>query len=402
MVRVSWINTGTTYRRMEGDICNIDTIPFGVYEVDLSITGWSLTKIADKFTFNYKLYDIQNDFLKYIIKTYNSTNGNLGVLMSGTRGSGKSVSSKLLANSLELPIIIVKSMGDKNEEMFSYLASFNFDCLFFFDEFEKQFSERDSTILQFMDGIYTSEYRRVFLLTTNHLTVNENLLSRPSRIRYVRQFGNLAKNIVDEYLEDNLNDKTNKELLLDYIDTLTISTIDILKAVVEEANIHGVEEFLNMKNSFNVQTATYSYRNVYSNIAIHKIKATKYSVEQAVEEMENYKNRFALNEAKSAELKAAKTTEEATLIEDKYKKLLNYVGSIFYGSTIVLDKSWTKLIPNKDYIRGEELVIGVDLEHKVVIARDGEDYISYYLIENPDERPSLYQEPKFDYSKLIY
>ena len=89
MVRVSWINTGTTYRRMEGDICNIDTIPFGVYEVDLSMTGWYLTKIADKFTFNYKLYNIQSDFLDYVTKTYNSTNGNLGILMNGTRGSGE-------------------------------------------------------------------------------------------------------------------------------------------------------------------------------------------------------------------------------------------------------------------------------------------------------------------------
>lgn len=401
MVRVSWINTGTTYRRMEGDICNIDAVPFGVYEVDLSITGWSLTKIADEFTFNYKLYDIQNDFLKYITKTYNSTNGNLGVLMSGTRGSGKSVSSKLLANSLGLPIIIVKSMGDKNEEMFSYLASFNFDCLFFFDEFEKQFSEHDSTILQFMDGIYTSEYRRVFLLTTNHLTVNENLLSRPSRIRYVRQFGNLAKNIVDEYLEDNLNDKTNKTLLLDYIDTLTISTIDILKAVVEEANIHGVEEFLNMKNSFNVQTAKYTYRTMLSSISISKIKDKKYDVEKAVEEINIFKNRNSLNETKTAELKEANTPEEVNSIKEKYDKLLNHIGNIFYGPSISLDKSWTKLIPNKDSFRDDELVIGVDIEHKVVICRDGEEYISYYLIENPDEKPSLYQEPKFDYSKLF-
>lgn len=400
MIRVSWINTGTTYRRMEGDICNIDTIPFGVYEVDLSITGWSLTKIADKFTFNYKLYDIQNDFLKYITKTYNSTNGNLGVLMSGTRGSGKSVSSKLLANSLELPIIIVKSMGDKNEEMFSYLASFNFDCLFFFDEFEKQFNEHDSTILQFMDGIYTSEYRRVFLLTTNHLTVNENLLSRPSRIRYVRQFGNLDKNIVDEYLEDNLNDKTNKTLLLDYIDTLTISTIDILKSIVEEANIHGVETFLEMKNSFNVQTAKYHYNLSYGCAPKDTVVKRNFTIETFLKEKKSWDNRFVLRDKRDSELAAATSDEEKRIIKEKYSNIENRIAS-YYTTTIERDKPWYKFIPGKDTIRDSE-VVKIDIKNNVVVCYDkDDDYFYYFLVENPNQKPSLYNNNISEYYKGI-
>ena len=292
-------------------------------------------------------------------------------------------------------------MGDNNEGMFSFLASFNFDCLFFFDEFEKQFGEHDSSVLQFMDGIYTSEYRRIFLLTTNNLTVNENLLSRPSRIRYVRQFGNLDKKVVDEYLEDNLHDKTNKTLLIDYIDTLTISTIDILKAIVEEANIHGVEEFIKMKNSFNVTTASYHYRNMYSSITISKVKRVKYSIEQAVKEIKIYEDRFNIKDTQAKELLKAKTQEEIDKINKEYTELLNTEGNIYYGNEITSDKPWTKLVPNKDRF-DDDLVLAVDLEHHIVVVDDGDGYLRYILIKNPDEKPSLYQERKFDYNSLFY
>ena len=96
--------------------------------------------------------------------------------------------AKILANKFNLPVIVVKSFGENNTQLIEFLASFNFDCVFFFDEFEKNFSDKDSSILQIMDGVYTSEYRRIFLLTTNETNINDNLISRPSRLRYIRRF----------------------------------------------------------------------------------------------------------------------------------------------------------------------------------------------------------------------
>ena len=70
--------------------------------------------------------------------------------------------------------------------MLKFLATqINFDCIFFFDEYEKEFRE---SVLSFMDGVRNSQYRKIFLLTTNELEINNNLLGRPSRIRYVRSF----------------------------------------------------------------------------------------------------------------------------------------------------------------------------------------------------------------------
>lgn len=73
---------------------------------------------------------------------------------------------------------------DTNSKLIKYLStSIDFDCIFFFDEYEKEF-KNSSDVLSFMDGTYNSIYRKVFLLTTNELNVDPNLLGRPSRIRY--------------------------------------------------------------------------------------------------------------------------------------------------------------------------------------------------------------------------
>ncbi|MBO7451701.1 MAG: AAA family ATPase [Clostridiales bacterium] len=393
MPRISWINTGSSYRRMEGDIVNIPTVPPGIYEVQLDLSGWSLQRTADSFVFPYKVYHLQREFLDHVKNTYKALNGNIGVLFNGTRGTGKSVSAKILANELNLPVIIVKSMGDNNDGQISYLSSFNFDCIFFFDEFEKQFNERDCSILQFMDGVYTSEYRRIFLLTTNDLTVNENLLSRPSRIRYVREFGNLEKEIVDEYLEDNLKDKSFKKELMDYVDTLTISTIDILKSIVEEVNIHGMEQFLKIKKSFNVSTAVYNYRVIRGYINTSIVDKVHYNVNKFIDEAGRYDKRWQLSQERDVALSMCKNDSERKKVIEEFNALSRYEASMDRCTIDDVDKAWDKLIPNKDEFDGET-VIAVDREKKVVVTLN-ESYFGFYFITNPDEKPSLYKERKF-------
>lgn len=110
------------------------------------------------------MYGLQNEFIDHVIKTYHATEGNLGIMLTGTKGTGKTVTAKELANKLNLPIIIVKDMGDHNQSMIEFLSGIEGDCILFLDEFEKNFSESDSTILQIMDGVYNSKYRKVFLL----------------------------------------------------------------------------------------------------------------------------------------------------------------------------------------------------------------------------------------------
>jgi len=387
MADLKWIKSGSRYNQVEGEIESVPVVPPGIYETELTMAGWFLHKTADKFDFPYKLYDLQNDFLLHLKKTYECTTGNLGILFNGIRGTGKTVTAKTFANMLNLPVIIVKSMGDHNEGLISYLSSFNFDCVFFFDEFEKQFNENDCSILQFMDGVYSSNYRRVFLLTTNSLSVNENLLSRPSRIRYVREFGNLEEKVVREYLKDNLHDQEATEELVGYVDTLTISTIDILKTIVEEVNIHGIDKFLEVKKFFNVKTATFDYRMVRAYVHQSDVeRAGAYTIDDFLREKESWESRYERKSEMETQAKLIKDDDERAKFINQWQKNNQRRGNFDYDY-FCAEKPWDKHIVKKDYFNGE-LVIKVDVQKRVIVTLYNNDLYFYYIKD--ETKPSLY------------
>lgn len=254
-----WIQDGNTFMKGSATTkAHPKGLPKGIYEVRESMAGYYLNKLGDSFVFNYKLYGINNDFIEHFIKTYNNTAGNLGVLFNGIKGTGKTVTAEELCNRLGLPVIIVKSCKEA-DDMLKFLATqINFDCIFFFDEYEKEFKE-SSTVLSFMDGVHNSQYRKVFLLTTNELEINSNLLGRPSRIRYVRSFGNLPEETTLELLNDILIDKNAVESILDLIRQMQIITVDLVKALAQEVNIHGVDKIDIIRKNFNLEFSDFTY-----------------------------------------------------------------------------------------------------------------------------------------------
>ena len=383
MERVSWIQNGSNYKRVEGNVSNVDTVPKGIYNVGLSITGWYLERTADEFVFNYKIYGLQSKFMQHVLTAFENTKGNFGILLNGTKGTGKTITAKVLANKLNLPVIIVKSFGENNSQLIEFLASFNFDCVFFFDEFEKNFSDKDSSILQIMDGVYTSEYRRIFLLTTNETNINDNLISRPSRLRYIHEFSNLEPEITREYLNDTLNDKSHIEDIIDFVDTLQISTIDILKSIVEEINIFGFDKFMEDKSFFNIKTAAYTYR-------------TKRIYLRNDEELHNYSVDKFLADLKLYEKKPNRfnypNDEEFAKVYNEYRNTVYREPD--YCTLSDIQKSFKSLKIGDHIGRYDgEKVIFVDHTHNVFITKDyNDDDYYYYFVENPNQRPSLTNE----------
>ena len=254
-----WIQDGNTFMKGSATTkAHPEGLPKGIYEVKESMTGYYLNRLGDSFVFNYKLYGINNEFIEHFIKTYNNTTGNLGVLFNGIKGTGKTVTAEELCNRLKLPVIIVKSCKEA-DDMLKFLATqINFDCIFFFDEYEKEFKE-SSSVLSFMDGVHNSQYRKIFLLTTNELEINDNLLGRPSRIRYLRSFGNLPEETTLELLNDILIDKDAIEPVLDLIRQMQIVTVDLVKALAQEVNIHGVDKIDLIRKNFNLEFSDFTY-----------------------------------------------------------------------------------------------------------------------------------------------
>lgn len=229
-----WQQNGNNFRR--GDTStNIDVLEKANYIVDKDIFGFSLNKFDDNFKFDYKIYGMESNFINRVIKTYDNTTGNLGILLNGQRGTGKSVTAKLICNSLDLPVIMITKDLENIE---NFLSEFQEDIIVFIDEYEKIFEERHE-LLSIMDGALSSNHRRLFILTTNTMFINENLLERPSRIRYKKTFKDLDKFTIEEIVDDLLENKELKVQTIEFISTLQMITVDIIKEVLTEVNIHN-------------------------------------------------------------------------------------------------------------------------------------------------------------------
>lgn len=244
-----WINEEGTFYPVSGDTRLLQCPGDGVFVVAESsnqmMTRIGLRRIADRFEFDFKIYELGTEPMIRLIKEiwesapFIEGGKNLGVIFNGIKGTGKTLSAKLLCNAIGLPVVIVQN---NLKGLLPFLQSLNFECVVFIDEAEKTFKkgEDDDILLRLIDGVYNAK-RRLYILTTNRLTLNENLLGRPGRIRYRFEFSNLLPQAIEAYLDDNLLPEyaSQREKILEQIDMLEISTIDILKALVDEVNIHG-------------------------------------------------------------------------------------------------------------------------------------------------------------------
>ena len=364
-----WLQDGNTFSQGSSTtVSHPEGLPKGIYEVKLSMAGFYLSKIAESFTFDYKLYGLNQKFIDYVLKTYKNTTGNLGVLLDGIKGTGKTVVAKELCNRLQLPVILVQSMGnDTNDKLIKYLSTaIDFDCIFFFDEYEKEFKD-SSDVLSFMDGTYNSIYRKVFLLTTNELNVDPNLLGRPSRIRYKKSFGNLSEEVTREILNDILEDKTAIEKVIELTHSMNIITIDLIKAIATEINIHGTEALPDIKETFNIEFSKFSYLYKIIQVRHYNVEFTPENIKNLLQTYRNYK-----------ELRKRDWDEYS----DEEKKFSNTWSTRFsddFGSTIE-DKEFKYLKPG-DYFEDDRILI-INTEEKYLVTMTEYGYVRIYLINS--------------------
>ncbi|MBM6842414.1 GNAT family N-acetyltransferase [Phocaeicola plebeius] len=238
-----WINDGGILYPIPG-YASLLTSPgngiFRIYE-NPQTKRLGLEKIDDTFRFDFKIYDLDcEDIMSKIIKTWTSdlfreSNKNLGVIFNGIKGTGKTIAAKQLCNRIGLPVIVISKPVDG---MLEFIQSLHFESIILIDEAEKTFREEQEVLLKMIDGVY-NDMRKLYILTTNKLSIDENLLGRPGRIRYIKEFSNLSAKAVNDVIDDNLNDISLKDDVLKVVDSLEISTIDILKAIIDECNIMG-------------------------------------------------------------------------------------------------------------------------------------------------------------------
>lgn len=364
---IVWLKNGRVLKQVDDTIQIIDKLPKRVYTMNFDPDRHEifLEDFADEFHFDFKIYGMESKLIEHIMTTFENTTSNLGILFNGVKGTGKTITAKIIANKTKLPVILINA---PYPGLADFISKINSPCVLFFDEFEKNFDTGkgyDLELLSIMDGVFNSPYRRVFLLTTNKLYINENFIGRPSRIRYKKSFGNLSTDVIMEYLNDCLEDKSRVQEVLTFIDSLAISTIDILKSIVEELNIHkcSINDF---KNFINVEQAQYSY-------------SVQYSYYNASEE--NSVAIFRDTLAKVGTKDKDSEGKEYTLDEDDLDIYRRRVSSMTAAD----------LLRPGDPFGGYGLVVEPLTVDGILVTETGDGDRYYFKILNLENRPSLYR-----------
>lgn len=233
------VNSGSKYVVYGDEVKTFQTLPAETFRVCFSQQeGFFLVKHND-LTVDEKIYGPYVKKVQKVIGTYTDSVRNLGIILSGPKGVGKSVFARLLSEEGKkrgLPTIIV-DIGLSG--VASFISSIEQECIVLFDEFEKMFKDdegQQDRLLSLFDGIDSG--KKLFIITCNKTyELSEYLLNRPGRFHYHFMLGSPSQEDAKEYLEDNLVEsaKGSMDSLLQYHLTNHF-TYDVLRAIIQELN----------------------------------------------------------------------------------------------------------------------------------------------------------------------
>lgn len=240
-----YIEAKGVIRVFNDDITIHETLNPGLYEIwfDKEV-GFTLVR-KPIFEINEKIYGVSPTKVQKVLNTYANFNRNLGVILSGEKGIGKSLFAKKLAIEAVangLPVLMVNKAFPNIE---NFIQTIDQECVVLFDEFDKVWGYVDeqhnenaqNSLLTLFDGV--SYGKKLFVITCNKLThVNEYIVNRPGRFHYHFRFKAPSAEEVREYMQDKLDKKYWGEI--DSIVSFAIHTnlnYDALRSIAFEISL---------------------------------------------------------------------------------------------------------------------------------------------------------------------
>jgi hypothetical protein len=247
MKKIQFITNGTTVDAIEfNEETASDKLKNQIYQVSYAIDhGFYLTIFGKRFDIGRLYGDIESRADK-IINTYKSRSGSTGVLLTGNKGSGKSLLTKVIGNKLideQIPVLLITSChsGPAFDKFLSLIGN----CVLIFDEFAKTFGRSTASscddnpkanqedLLTLFDGM--SSRKRLILLTENSTYhIDDHLLDRPSRIFYHFRYEKLPPDFITEFCESKKVGSDIVKDIISYSKTADEFSYDMLAAIVEE------------------------------------------------------------------------------------------------------------------------------------------------------------------------
>ena len=241
------INRGdNTYDIFDDTMQVFEKLPAQSYVVRFSeIRGFFLEKYNDMEIKEPKVYGVHTEKVNKVMNMFERQDRNLGVILSGDKGIGKSLFAKMLSNAAierGIPMIVVDRYIPG---IASYIEDIEQEVMVLFDEFDKTFGEVKSKAgeaspqtnpLSLFDGL--SSGKKLFVVTCNELyKLNEYLINRPGRFHYHFRFEYPSANEIREYLTDKLQQEYQKEIdnVISFSNKISLN-YDCLRAIATELN----------------------------------------------------------------------------------------------------------------------------------------------------------------------
>lgn len=203
------VNSGSRFQVYGEDVKTFQELPVGSYGIEFNkMVGFFLTARNDLAVTEEKIYGNSDYKVSKTLRSYQLSDRNFGVLLSGQKGIGKSLFVRLVAKqaiALGIPVIVV---SQAIPGLADFISSIQQDCVVVFDEFEKTFAKHDDwnpqdDMLSLFDGIDGGH--KLFLITCNKLEdMSQYMLNRPGRFHYHFTMLPPSQDEVREYLADKV------------------------------------------------------------------------------------------------------------------------------------------------------------------------------------------------------
>ena len=246
----------------------LDKLPKGVYNFTVrekqngALLGFSP---VDDFKIPENIVE-QDKQLNRVINTYNRLDKQMGVLLSGISGAGKTVLAKRIAmecvNKGNMSVVVVTSETVGHLPMMMNML--NEDVVILLDEFEKMFDKVDKQnyLLTLLDGVM--DHKHLFLFTCNDASkISPYMLQRPSRIRYHFKFDRVPKEIAYEIVEREYIpvDNNNVAALKFLTDMINDLSYDMLFECIKECNLYPNENPMELVSDLSLEISDVNLEN---------------------------------------------------------------------------------------------------------------------------------------------
>jgi len=209
------VNTDKQYRFMGDNLKILNKLLPDTYIVRFSErSGFFLEKYFSFEINEEKVYGVHDEKITKVMNSFKQFNRNLGVILSGKKGIGKSLFAKMLCNtSVEagIPVIVVDMFVPG---IHSFIEEIEQEVVVLFDEFDKTFgsaskdggNNAQTSMLSLFDGV--SAGKKMYIITCNQVnSLSEYLVNRPGRFHYHLRFEYPNAQEVETYMKDKIDEQ---------------------------------------------------------------------------------------------------------------------------------------------------------------------------------------------------